>query len=115
MGRVAARDDPARTRTEGWPLLLPPVAFGLAGLGVLVYDHFERVYALSLVLAGAAIVAVIARMALTFAENMAMIGESRAEARTDVLTGLGNRRRLFDDLDALFKRRDSAACSSSST
>ncbi|MFL6067004.1 MAG: HD domain-containing phosphohydrolase [Gaiellaceae bacterium] len=97
---------PARARTEGWPLLLPPVTFGLAALGVLVYDHFERVYALSLVLAGAAILGVIARMALTFAENMAMIGESRAEARTDVLTGLGNRRRLFDDLDELFKRRE---------
>ena len=43
-------------------------------------------------------------MAITFAENMAMIGESRAEARTDVLTGLGNRRHLFDDLAQLFRR-----------
>jgi len=37
-------------------------------------------------------------MALTFAENMKMIAESRGEARTDPLTGLGNRRKLFDDL-----------------
>jgi diguanylate cyclase (GGDEF)-like protein/putative nucleotidyltransferase with HDIG domain len=92
----------AGARSEGWPLLVPPVVFGLAGLGILVYDHFHRIYPVSLVLAGAAILAVIARMALTFAENMAMIGESRAEARTDVLTGLGNRRHLFDDLEQLF-------------
>jgi diguanylate cyclase (GGDEF)-like protein len=37
-------------------------------------------------------------MALTFAENLRMIAQSRAEARTDLLTGLGNRRKLFDDL-----------------
>jgi two-component system, cell cycle response regulator len=83
----------------GWGLLVPPAAFGLAALAVLVYDHFHRVHALSLVLAGTAIAAVIARMALTFAENLAMLGHSRAEARTDPLTGLGNRRRLFDDLE----------------
>jgi two-component system cell cycle response regulator len=90
----------AVAKTDGWPLLIAPVFFGLAALGVLVYDHFHRVNPLALALAGAAVLAVIARMAMTFAENMAMLGESRDEARTDVLTGLGNRRKLFDDLEA---------------
>jgi two-component system cell cycle response regulator len=88
---------------DGWGLLFAPVGFGLVALGVLVYDHAHRVNALSLVLAGAAILAVIARMALTFAENMGMIAESRREARTDAVTGLGNRRQLFDDLGAALR------------
>jgi two-component system, cell cycle response regulator len=88
----------AQAKIDGWGLLFAPVGFGLIALGVLVYDHWHRVNALSLALAGAAIIAVIARMAITFAENMKMITDSRDEARTDVLTGLGNRRKLFDDL-----------------
>jgi len=85
-------------RVDGWPLLAAPAVFGLAALGVFLYDHEHRINPLSLALASAAILAVIARMALTFAENMKMIAESRGEARTDPLTGLGNRRKLFDDL-----------------
>lgn len=92
------------TRRDGWPLLVPPVLCGLGALGLLVYDHFKQVNPLALALAGAAILALIARMAMTFAENMAMLGESRSEARTDVLTGLGNRRKLFDDLEAALER-----------
>jgi two-component system, cell cycle response regulator len=93
----------ARTRVslDGWVLLIAPAGFGLIALGVLVYDHFTPVNSLSLVLASAAIIAVIARMAMTFAENMRMLASSRHEARTDALTGLGNRRRLLDDLDEL--------------
>jgi two-component system cell cycle response regulator len=87
-------------KLDGWGLLVAPVAFGLLALGVLVYDHWHRVNALSLALAGVAILAVITRMALTFAENLEMIANSREEARTDVITGLGNRRRLYDDLGA---------------
>jgi two-component system cell cycle response regulator len=93
----------AEAKIDGWALLIAPVAFGLVALGVLVYDHVHRVNPLSLALAGAAILAVIARMALTFMENVKMITESRHEARTDVLTGLGNRRRLFDDLGAALR------------
>jgi diguanylate cyclase (GGDEF)-like protein len=90
-----------RVRLDGWVLLVAPATFGLIALGVLVYDHFTPVNSLSLVLASAAIVAVITRMAMTFAENMKMLASSRHEARTDALTGLGNRRRLLDDLDHL--------------
>jgi two-component system cell cycle response regulator len=100
------RRERAEARIDGWCLLFAPVGFSLIALGVLVYDHMHRVNPLSLVLAGAAIIAVIARMAITFAENMAMIADSRDEARTDVVTGLGNRRKLFDDLGAVLDEPD---------
>jgi diguanylate cyclase (GGDEF)-like protein/putative nucleotidyltransferase with HDIG domain len=89
---------------DGLMVLLAPVGFGLLGLGVLVYDHVERVDLLSLVLATAAVVGVCARLGLTFAENLEMLGRTRTEARTDALTGLGNRRQLMDDLDAALER-----------
>jgi two-component system cell cycle response regulator len=84
---------------EGWPLVVAPVCFGLVALGVLVYDHFSRLNPLSLALATAAILAVLARMALTFAENMRIIARTREEADTDGLTGLLNHRRLLADLE----------------
>jgi diguanylate cyclase (GGDEF)-like protein len=43
---------------------------------------------------------------MTFGENMRMLAGSRHEARTDELTELGNRRRLFDDLDRVLADRD---------
>jgi diguanylate cyclase (GGDEF)-like protein len=89
---------------DGWSLAVMPVVFGLVALGVLAYDHFEQVNALPLALACGATVAVIARMGLAFAENVAMIRGSRLEARTDVLTGLGNRRKLYGDLEQLGER-----------
>src|SRR6266542_3408428 len=70
-------------RVDGWPLLAAPAVFGLAALGVFLYDHEHRINPLSLALASAAILAVIARMALTFAENMKMIAESRGPALND--------------------------------
>jgi two-component system cell cycle response regulator len=89
-----------RARLEGWAVLIAPIGFGLLALAVLVYDHFRPVNPLSLVLSTAAILAVLARLALTFAENMRMLAGSRDEARTDALTCLGNRRKLLDDLAA---------------
>jgi two-component system cell cycle response regulator len=99
-------EKPARVATDGLLLMLAPIAFGLIGLGILVYDHVDRVSALPLALACAAMVAVIARMAYSFAENMTMISSSRLEARTDVLTGIGNRRKLYDDLARLVAEGD---------
>jgi diguanylate cyclase (GGDEF)-like protein len=88
----------ASVAVEGWPLLVAPVAFGLLGLGVLVYDHFLRVNAVSLALAALAVLAVVVRMALTFLENTRILARTRDEAGTDSLTGLRNHRRLIDDL-----------------
>src|SRR5690348_6083662 len=95
---------------EGRALLVAPVTFGVLALGVLVYDHVQRVNPLALVLAALTIVFVIIRMALTFAENMRMVASFRAEARTDALTGLGNRRKLLDDLDRALHDVSATTC-----
>jgi len=84
-----------------WALIVAPIAFGLLALLVLVYDRIEPLTPLALVLAALALLVVLARMALAFVENMKLLAASRREARTDPLTGLGNRRRLLDDLDGL--------------
>jgi diguanylate cyclase (GGDEF)-like protein len=92
----------AATRApSGWALVVAPIAFGLLALGVLVYDRIESLTPLALALAGLALVGVLARMALAFVENMQLLAATRREARTDPLTGLGNRRKLLDDLEEL--------------
>jgi two-component system cell cycle response regulator len=94
-----------RTRTaasqqEGsWLLLGLPTLFAALALGVLVYDHFAPVTPLGLVLASLCVLAVIWRMALTYRENLVMLTARTREASTDPLTGLGNRRRLSQDLE----------------
>jgi two-component system cell cycle response regulator len=88
----------AAMRLEGWRLLVIPSAFACAGLALLVYDHFEPLNDISAALAGGTLLAVIVRMAMAFRENLRMLATSQAEALTDALTGLGNRRRLMSDL-----------------
>ena len=83
---------------QGRALVAAPATFGLVALAVLVSDHFRPVNLLALALASLTILFVVVRMALTFAENMRMVTSFRAEARTDALTGLANRRKLLDDL-----------------
>jgi diguanylate cyclase (GGDEF)-like protein len=96
---------PARRRQgtslEQRPLLGTPVACGLISVGVLVAAAFRDVHPLAVVLAAATIVLVLGRTALTFRENVALLNRSRDESLTDQLTGLGNRRRLLADLNAL--------------
>jgi diguanylate cyclase (GGDEF)-like protein len=91
----------ARTRVQDWSAFIFPATFGVVGLLVLVYDHFRPVHLLALVLATACVVAVIARMSLIFQQNLRMLRSSRIEATTDALTGLGNRRKLLNDLAAV--------------
>jgi two-component system, cell cycle response regulator len=91
----------ARVLWRGWSNFVFPVSFGGLSVGVLVYDHFQRVHLLALVLAAACLLAVLARMTLVFRENLIMLASSREEATTDSLTGLGNRRRLLFDLERI--------------
>jgi diguanylate cyclase (GGDEF)-like protein len=49
--------------------------------------------------------ALVARLGVTFADNVRMLAASRHEARTDALTGLGNRRALADDLEQALAAR----------
>jgi two-component system, cell cycle response regulator len=85
-------------RMSGLRPLAPPVLFGASALGLLLVSRAHHVDTTGFVLAAGTLAAVIARMALTFAENLRMVERSRREALTDPLTGLGNRRRLMGDL-----------------
>jgi diguanylate cyclase (GGDEF)-like protein len=99
---------PNESRFEGWRILVLPGAFALPAIGFLVYDHWGDVDGAAVVLAGLTIVAIIARTAMTFRDNMRMLRSSREEALTDSLTGLGNRRRLMLDLHTELEGKDHA-------
>jgi two-component system cell cycle response regulator len=98
----------ASARLEGWRLLAMPALFALVPVGLLVYGNFEPMNRLALVLAAAALVVAIARMALTFAGTLRMTAEATTAALTDALTGLRNRRALLADLDAALAEADPA-------
>jgi len=83
----------------GRPLMAVPAAGALVATGILVYDHFTRLNILAIVLASLTLVLVIVRLAVTFRENSRLFALTRAEATTDSLTGLANRRQLVADLD----------------
>ena len=97
-----------RAPTEHWRTITLPLVLGFACLGLLVYDHFERVNWLALCLAAAAMAAVMGRLALTFADNVGMLVHSRSEALTDPLTGLSNRRALMLALERILDPREVA-------
>ena len=84
---------------EGRPLLAVPTVCALVATGILVYDHFNRLNMLAVVLASATLGLVIVRLALTFRENGRLLALTRTEATTDSLTGLANRRQLVSDLE----------------
>ncbi len=91
---------PARRRIEDWRLVLVPAASLLTALGMFVYGNLHHQLTLPvLILATATVLAVSARLMLTVRENLAMLVSSRRLARTDPLTGLGNRRQLMEDLE----------------
>ena len=87
-------------RLEGVRLIAVPAVFGVIALAILVYGQFESLSTPAVVLAAAAMLAVIARMALTFRDKLQLLAAARIEAETDALTGIGNRRKLMTDLEA---------------
>ncbi len=108
----AAAWQPARRHTvrdgEAIRLIAVPLGFGSIGLGLLVYAAFAPLNALAVGLAAASVGAVMVRLVLTFRENVGMLRDSRDEAITDPLTGLGNRRALARALDDALETVDEA-------
>jgi diguanylate cyclase (GGDEF)-like protein len=90
---------PGTVRRDGLSVVAVPAVFGLIALGLLLYSQLEPISFVAAVLAVLALLAAGARGTLTFRENVALLRRSRREALTDALSGLGNRRRLMQDID----------------
>jgi diguanylate cyclase (GGDEF)-like protein len=95
-------------QVAGWAVLWVPVVLALAALGLLVTGTVIALPTVTVVLATATVLCAFARGALTFGE-VRHLARSRVEARTDDLTGLGNRRAFNEQLAAWGDRDESAA------
>lgn len=96
---VPARVSP-RAPTGGRRMYLIPALAELAALGVLVYASQRPVYAPAVVLSAVVLAVAAARLSLMLRENQQILTRTQADALTDALTGLANRRRLSEDLAA---------------
>ena len=90
---------------DGVRFIAAPLGFGAVGLAMLIYGSLADLNPLAVALSALALVAVMARLMLTFRENVSILQTSRGEALTDALTGLGNRRALARELAAAPARR----------
>jgi len=76
-----------------------PLAMAIVVIGLLVGASFLDVDTTAVALSAACLVAVLARLLITFNQNTGMLEASEEEALTDDLTGLANRRALMADLE----------------
>ena len=90
--RERARD----WRLPQWALLAIPIVSSLAAMGVLVADHVRRLHPIAIVLAMLTVVVALTRLVVTFRE-VASLSQSHRLALTDELTGLANRRALYEE------------------
>jgi diguanylate cyclase (GGDEF)-like protein len=89
------------SRLEGWQSSVMPAAFGVCGLGVLIFASFHEVYPAAIVLASGSLVAMIARMILLVAQRLRDVGELAAsEERYRALV-----RSVPDTVITLYDRR----------
>jgi two-component system, cell cycle response regulator len=88
---------------EGRRLLGMPSFFAAVAVGLQLYEQFAPVNRIAAGLATATLGVVIVRMALLFSDHHTLLTVSRRESHSDPVTGLGNRRRLMQDLETVLK------------
>ncbi len=94
----------AGARVQGGPgALVVPGICSLAALGMLFAGYLDEGDPVAGLLALGAVLAALTRTALTFRQVRAL-AVSRSQARTDDLTGLPNRRRVYEALGAADER-----------
>ena len=86
-------------RPDGMTALVVPAACAFAALGLLFQGYQDGGDPVAGVLALGAVLAALARTAMTFRDVRAL-ADSRRQARTDELTGLANRRTVYETLRA---------------
>lgn len=87
---------------DGPPGFLLPGLGACAGLSILLADTLHQVTPVAIGLATATLIAVGVRLALSVRGLRTLTEKRHRQAITDELTGLGNRRQLFNLLDAFF-------------
>ena len=96
-------------RLDGLSVVLLPATFVFTALGLLVYDHFDSIGSLSLLLATATVVATVIRTGMAF-RDVRDFAATRRMAFTDDLTSLPNRRLFALRLDeAIEAAKDSGS------
>jgi diguanylate cyclase len=91
LGAWQAAPEAHEVELGGRGVMVPPLVCGVAALAVLLAGSLGRVPVVATYLAAAALLASMARTALTFAD-LGRLAEVRRLAATDELTGLPNRR-----------------------
>ncbi len=89
-----------RRRAEDVRRVAAPLALASLALGLLFLAAFEPISPVAILLATATLGLIVARTALAFRDNRALLEARERDALTDGLTGLGNRRRLMVDLES---------------
>lgn len=83
------------TSVRGIVMLL---GFALAAVAVLTVESTHAVAVPAIVLAVTSLLVIMARLVMTWLENVALLRQSQTEALTDALTGMANRRAMMADL-----------------
>ena len=102
-GVVAASDAPRRG--QGGHVLYKAIRVAIltlllvACVAILVVGNLRHVSTVALGLAGAVLIAALARMGLSLRQQRALNESRQQQASTDELTGLGNRRHLLSELE----------------
>lgn len=84
---------------DGYRIIVVPALFGSIALALEIVDHYQPLNTLGITLSSLALAAVFVRMGLTFLDYVTLLDRTRHESKTDLLTGLWNRRALVGDLD----------------